>query len=625
MIGARDHLVAGPDAEREQREVHRGGARGDGEHVLGLEVRGHALLEQRGPRAGRQPAGAERLGDGGDLLLPDRGRLEAEPGATTRPHRPGSVRPRAARRARVERVVAVGPGREDRAGPVGAAPERPEDVPRAAVDPHPLDAVDRLAPPRRPSTAAQHALRRDEEDDARAARASAAPRAAGSSHAPARRARTRPRESLRSTPVAARQSSASWPPPSRAATSITHRAVRPEPDLRVGRPVADPERRDGGPRARRRRARSSCADGQTCASATPNAGGSAISRSVTVSGVKRPSSETAFTVTSGPSTSSSTSTPPPRDSASAASSAAASSAGSRTSVEPALALPVGRLDDAGERERRVARVERRARAARRPRRTPRAAASSTSRARRCARRSDAAGRAARRRARRSRPASRRRARRSRRRRGRARAARSPSSSSDEITARSSASANPTACGSRSTAITSRSRAPARPRAGRAAPGRRLGRGDAVAAEDAPPPGLVLAVPGDRPLEPVVEAVARAPAGQRAPSCRSSRCGGRPGPGRSATCTFVASGFADRVEHEVGDLGDRDVDAGRDVHDLAGDRVERRVDQRLDRLARVVDVQPVAARVPSPWIVSGSPASACVMKRGTTFSGCCRGP
>ena len=75
---ARDHLVSRPDAEREQRQVERGRSRRDGEHVLGLEVGGHALLQQRRPRAGRQPARAERLGDGRDLLLPDRGRLEAE-------------------------------------------------------------------------------------------------------------------------------------------------------------------------------------------------------------------------------------------------------------------------------------------------------------------------------------------------------------------------------------------------------------------------------------------------------------------------------------------------------------------------------------------------------------------
>ena len=47
--------------------------------------------------------------------------------------------------------------------------------------------------------------------------------------------------------------------------------------------------------------------GQTCASATPNAGGSAVTRSVTVSARKSPPTENAFTVASGPSTSSSTS------------------------------------------------------------------------------------------------------------------------------------------------------------------------------------------------------------------------------------------------------------------------------------------------------------------------------
>ena len=73
--------------------MERRRARGDGEHVLGLEVGGHPLLEQRGARPGRQPARPQGLDDGGDLLLPDRGRLEAEPGATRGSHRPGSVRP----------------------------------------------------------------------------------------------------------------------------------------------------------------------------------------------------------------------------------------------------------------------------------------------------------------------------------------------------------------------------------------------------------------------------------------------------------------------------------------------------------------------------------------------------
>ena len=108
-------------------------------------------------------------------------------------------------------------------------------------------------------------------------------------------------------------------------------------------------------------------------------------------------------------------------------------------------------------------------------------------------------------------------------------------------ARSSASAKPTACGSRSTAITSRSPRPARPRAGRAAPGRRLGRGDADASEDAAPPGLVLAVPRDGPLEPVLEPIdARQPVRRSSLSVEPmwrSTC-----PGRSSTWTTSASGL-----------------------------------------------------------------------------------
>ena len=88
-----DHLVTGADAERQQREVHRRRAGADREDVLDLEVRGEPLLEERRPRTGRQPAGAERLRDCGDLLLPHRRRLEAERRSTPRPHRPGSVRP----------------------------------------------------------------------------------------------------------------------------------------------------------------------------------------------------------------------------------------------------------------------------------------------------------------------------------------------------------------------------------------------------------------------------------------------------------------------------------------------------------------------------------------------------
>jgi hypothetical protein len=96
----RDHLVAGADAERDEGEVHRGGPGRERDHVLRLEVLGHAPLELGRARAGRQPARAEGLGDGLDLLLADRRRLEAEWGraplgdlahAAKRTRAPGSV------------------------------------------------------------------------------------------------------------------------------------------------------------------------------------------------------------------------------------------------------------------------------------------------------------------------------------------------------------------------------------------------------------------------------------------------------------------------------------------------------------------------------------------------------
>ena len=142
------------------------------EHVLGLEVGGHPLLEQRRPRPGREPARAQRLGDGRDLLLPDRGRLEAERGATTGAHRPGSVRP--------------GPHGEP--GRAASSRPRPSRGPlrrgrrRAGAGRSASRAAGRAAPTRRlrrasasstPSVAAQLALRRDEEDDARTAGAPA--------------------------------------------------------------------------------------------------------------------------------------------------------------------------------------------------------------------------------------------------------------------------------------------------------------------------------------------------------------------------------------------------------------------------------------------------------------------
>src|SRR5207244_12523574 len=84
---AREHLVAGTDAEREHREMERRGAGRHGEDVPRAEVLAEALLELGGAGAGREPARAERLLHCRDLLLADRGRLEREEGRPRRPLR----------------------------------------------------------------------------------------------------------------------------------------------------------------------------------------------------------------------------------------------------------------------------------------------------------------------------------------------------------------------------------------------------------------------------------------------------------------------------------------------------------------------------------------------------------
>ena len=74
----RDHLVAFADPERYEGEVERRGPGGERQHVLRLQVLGQPPLEFRGPRSGRQPARPQRLGNGIDLVVADRRRLEAE-------------------------------------------------------------------------------------------------------------------------------------------------------------------------------------------------------------------------------------------------------------------------------------------------------------------------------------------------------------------------------------------------------------------------------------------------------------------------------------------------------------------------------------------------------------------
>ena len=79
---------------------------------------------------------------------------------------------------------------------------------------------------------------------------------------------------------------------------------------------------------------SATALGQAWASATPNAGGSAVRRSVTVSGWNPPPAENALTVISGPATSSSTRQAPLREASMASSIARRSPAASSTTESP---------------------------------------------------------------------------------------------------------------------------------------------------------------------------------------------------------------------------------------------------------------------------------------------------
>src|SRR5204862_2395835 len=78
----RDHLVAGTDADGDQREVDRGGPGREREHVARLEVLRRTALELGGARAARKPARADGVRDGGDLLLADGRGLEREEALT---------------------------------------------------------------------------------------------------------------------------------------------------------------------------------------------------------------------------------------------------------------------------------------------------------------------------------------------------------------------------------------------------------------------------------------------------------------------------------------------------------------------------------------------------------------
>ena len=128
--------------------------------------------------------------------------------------------------------------REHRARAVGADPQRPEAVARPAVDAHPAHALDRLGlleRRARPASSPSGATRKRTQAPPDPRLGGAAARRASPSAADEREAvqvdAERGRAELRV--VAAAQ----------ARGQLDHaRPVRPDPDLRVGRPVRDPER-----------------------------------------------------------------------------------------------------------------------------------------------------------------------------------------------------------------------------------------------------------------------------------------------------------------------------------------------------------------------------------------------
>ena len=295
----RDHLVAGPDAERDEREVHRGRAR-------------------RRPRARASRRGTPRTAA---RAPPRAGRSSASPsGSSRRPPRSPPRRPRAAGSERNATArLATSSRRELRIGGLEAyelgRPRGPrERLARATVadGEHGAGAVGRRAAaararrrargrsaprrrrrPRAPPRARdllEHARRRDEE-----AHAGAAGRAARDG-APARVDRLAERRGEReAVQVDAERGRGRAPRRGRrrAARRARRRAAPSRADdgaaCRSG-PSSIAERLGGGaapPRRRRRTCVGSSALGQTCASATPNAGGSATTRSVTVSGDER--------------------------------------------------------------------------------------------------------------------------------------------------------------------------------------------------------------------------------------------------------------------------------------------------------------------------------------------------
>ena len=256
--------------------MERCGARRDGEHVLRLEVVAHPSLELGRPRAGRQPAGAEGRRDGVDLGLGDRRRLEPEEIQSLRRrlrhprcrsvcglrrHPPGRAPARGSRRWRGRRRRGRSRGaaartRSPARGRSGRArrPSSPSGTSTASSTPGGAIRKRVTAPPTRRLCRVGTSVGSERGVDRQAVQVDAG-------------------HGLDELGVVAA---------AEARRDLDHRGpVGPDPKLGVGRAVRRSRARYGAVRDGVGHCAGRAADGQTCASATPNAGGSATSRSVT--------------------------------------------------------------------------------------------------------------------------------------------------------------------------------------------------------------------------------------------------------------------------------------------------------------------------------------------------------
>ena len=88
-----DHLVAGPDAERAQRQLDRVGAIGDADGVRRADRRGELALERRALAAEQEPAAVEHAGRSRRRARRDRPQRRAR-GPRRRPPSSGGAYPR---------------------------------------------------------------------------------------------------------------------------------------------------------------------------------------------------------------------------------------------------------------------------------------------------------------------------------------------------------------------------------------------------------------------------------------------------------------------------------------------------------------------------------------------------